>query len=100
VQALTNAIVHSLKWLQTAGPSDIIKVVPEAYFLRDRAVYLAAFNKIREAISPDGVIPEDGPQTAARVQARLDPSFKLGNIDLNKTYTNVFAVKAKQRFNA
>ena len=100
VQALTNAIVHSLKWLQTAGPSDIIKVVPEAYLLRDRAVYLAAFNKVREAISPDGVIPEEGPQTAARVQARLDPSFKLGSIDLAKTYTNVFAVKAKQRFNA
>ena len=100
VQALTNAIVHSLKWLQTAGPSDIIKVVPEAYFLRDRAVYLAAFNKIREAISPDGLIPEEGPQTAARVQARLDPTFKLGSIDLGKTYTNVFAAKAKQRFNA
>ena len=100
VQALTNAIVHSLKWLQTAGPSDIIKVVPEAYLLRDRAVYLAAFNKVREAISPDGVIPEEGPQTAARAQARLDPTFKLGNIDLAKTYTNVFAVKAKQRFNA
>lgn len=100
VQALTNAIVHSLKWLQTAGPSDIIKVVPEAYLLRDRAIYLAAFNKIREAISPDGVIPEEGPQTAARALARLDPTVKLGHIDLAKTYTNVFAVKAKQRFNA
>ena len=100
VQALTNAIVHSLKWLQTAGPSDIIKVVPEAYLLRDRAVYLAAFNKVREAISPDGVMPEEGPQTAARVQARLDTSFRLGSVDLAKTYTNVFAVKAKQRFNA
>ena len=28
-QALANAIVHGLKWLQTAGPSDIIKTVPE-----------------------------------------------------------------------
>ena len=101
VQALTNAIVHSLKWLQTAGPSDIIKVVPEAYFLlRDRAVYLAAFNKVREAISPDGLIPEEGPQTAARALARFDPAVKLGNIDLAKTYTNVFAIKAKERFNA
>ena len=100
VQALTNAIVHALKWLQTAGPSDIIKVVPEAYLLRDRAVYLAAFNKIREAISPDGVMPEEGPQTAVRALVRLDPTVKLGAIDLAKTYTNVFAVKAKQRFNA
>ncbi len=100
VQALTNAIVHSLKWLQTAGPSDIIKVVPEAYLLGDRAVYLAAFNKVRQAISPDGVIPEEGPQTAARALVRFDSAVKLNNIDLGKTYTNEFAVKAKQRFNA
>ena len=100
VQALTNAIVHSLKWLQTAGPSDIIKVVPEAYLLRDRAVYLAAFNKVREAISPDGLIPEEGPQTVARALARFDPAVKLNHIDLAKTYTNAFAIKAKARFNA
>lgn len=100
VQALTNAMVHSLKWLQTAGPSDIIRVVPETYFLRDRAVYLAAFNKIREAISPDGLIPVEGPQTAARALARFDPAVKLNKTDLAKTYTNVFAIKAKERFNA
>jgi len=100
VQALTNAIVHSLKWLQTAGPSDIMRVVPETYLLRDRAVYLAAFNKVREAISPDGLIPVEGPQTAARALARFDPAVNLGNIDLAKTYTNMFAIKAKKRFNA
>ena len=37
-QALANAIVHGLKWLQTAGPSDIIKTVPESYLLGDRAL--------------------------------------------------------------
>ena len=40
--------------LQTAGPSDIVKTVPEGYLLGDRAVYLAAFDKVREAISTDG----------------------------------------------
>ncbi len=33
IQAMANAVVHALKWLQTAGPSDIIKVVPETYLL-------------------------------------------------------------------
>ena len=32
------------------GPSDIIKTVPESYLLGDRALYLASFNKVREAI--------------------------------------------------
>ena len=100
VQALTNAIVHSLKWLQTAGPSDIIKTVPESYLLGDRALYLAAFNKVREAISPDGMIPDEGPRTAVRALASFDTSVKADKIELAKTYTNEFAKKAKERFKA
>jgi NitT/TauT family transport system substrate-binding protein len=100
VQALTNAMVHALKWLQTAGPSDIIKTVPEAYLLGDRALYLAAFNKVREAISPDGMIPDEGPRTAVKVLASFDPTIKAEKIELAKTFTNQFAKKAKERFNA
>ena len=37
VQAIVNATVHALKWLQTAGPSDLIKVLPEAHLFGDRA---------------------------------------------------------------
>ena len=100
VQALTNAIVHALKWLQTAGPSDIVKIVPDSYFLGDRAVYLAAFNKAREAISPDGLLPEDGPQTAWKALGSFDPLVKAARIDLKKTFTNDFAQRAKERFRA
>jgi NitT/TauT family transport system substrate-binding protein len=98
MQALTHAMVHSLKWLQTAGPRDIIKTVPEAYLLGDRALYLAAFNKIRETIATDGLIPEDGARTAVRVLANFDPAIKIDKIELAKTYTNEFARKAKERF--
>ena len=99
-QALANAIVHGLKWLQTAGPGDIIKTVPEAYLLGDRALYLASFNKVREAISPDGVIPDEGAKTALRALSSFDPSIKPDRIDLRKIYTNTFALKAKERFKA
>jgi len=100
VQALTNAMVHALKWLQTARPSDIVKMVPESYFLGDRAMYLAAFNKAREAISPDGLLPEEGPRTAWKALGSFDPLVKAARIDLGKTYTNDFARRAKERFRA
>ncbi len=100
VQALTNAMVHSLKWLQTAGPGDIIKTVPESHLLGDRALYLAAFNKGREAISPDGMIPDEGPRTALKALAGFDSSIKADRIDLSRTYTNAFAKAAKERFKA
>jgi NitT/TauT family transport system substrate-binding protein len=99
-QALANAIVHGLKWLQTAGPSDIIKTVPEGYLLGDRALYLASFNKIREAIALDGIIPEEGARTALRALASFEPSVKADKIALSKTYTNEFARRAKDKFKA
>ena len=99
-QALANAIVHGLKWLQTAGPGDIIKTVPESYLLGDRALYLASFNKVRESISLDGLIPDDGPRTALRALSSIDTTVKASKIDLSKTYTNDFARRAKDRFKA
>ncbi|MBI5279662.1 MAG: ABC transporter substrate-binding protein [Burkholderiales bacterium] len=99
-QALANAIVHGLKWLQTAGPSDIIKTVPEAYLLGDRGLYLASFNKVREAIALDGLLPEEGTKTALKALASFEPSVKADKIDLAKTYTNEFARRAKDKFKA
>ena len=100
VQALANAVVHALKWLQTAGPSDLIKVVPEPYLLGDRGVYLAAFNKVREAIATDGLIPDEGTRTALRAIGRVDPSVRIDKIDLARTYTNDFSRKAKEKYRA
>lgn len=99
-QALANAIVRGLKWLQTAGPSDIIKTVPESYLLGDRALYLASFNKVREAIALDGLMPEDGPKTALRALASFEADMRPDKIDLAKTYTNEFARRAKEKFKA
>jgi NitT/TauT family transport system substrate-binding protein len=100
-QALTHAMVHALKWLQTAGPADLISVVPERYFegaQGDRAIYLAAFSRAREAWTPDGVMPEGGPATAVRMLAQFGDSAQLKKVVLERTYTNDFALKAKHRF--
>lgn len=99
-QALTNAIVRGLKWLQTAGPSDIIKTVPESYLLGDRGLYLASFDKVRESIALDGVFPEEGGKTALRALASFDSTLKADKIDLSKTWTNQFADRSKARFKA
>ena len=56
VQALTNAIVRADKWLAKATPQDILKTVPEAYLLGDKALYLFSYGKIKEAFSLDGSI--------------------------------------------
>jgi NitT/TauT family transport system substrate-binding protein len=97
-QALTNAIVRALKWLNQAGPSDIVKVVPENYLLGDRSLYLAAWQGVKEAISPDGIIPTDGPNTALRMLSQFEKEMADKKIDLSKTYTNAFVIKANQKY--
>jgi len=99
-QALANAMVRGLKWLQTAGPGDIIKTVPENYLLGDRGLYIASFNKARESISLDGILADEAPRTALKAIANHDASVRTSRIDLSKTFTNEFAQRAKTRFKA
>jgi NitT/TauT family transport system substrate-binding protein len=98
VQALTNAMVRALHWLQKAGPSELIKVVPETYLLGDRALYIDAFVHVREAISPDGIMPDAGPQTALKMLQAFEPELAGKNIDITRTYTNEFAKKADAKY--
>ena len=98
VQALTNAMVRADKWIQAAGPGDIIKAVPESYLLGDRAVYIDAFLAAKGALSPDGMIPETGAQTAYRALASVDPKIAAAKLDLKAVYTNDFVRKANAKY--
>ena len=97
-QALANAIVRANKWIQKAGPSDIIKTVPESYLLGDRAIYIDAFLKAKGALSPDGMIPDTGSATALRALASADPDIAKAKLDLKANYTNEFVKKANAKY--
>ena len=98
VQALANAIVRANKWIQAAGPGEIIKAVPEGYLLGDRAVYIDAFLAARGALSPDGMIPEKGAETAFRALASIDPEIAKATLDLTKVWTNDFVKVANAKY--
>jgi len=97
-QALANALVRADKWVQGAGAGDIIKAVPENYLLGDRAVYVDAFLAAKGALSPDGMFPEAGPETARRALASIDPEIAAAKIDLAAIYTNDFVKRANAKY--
>ena len=86
------------KWIQAAGPTEIIKVVPEGFLLGDRAVYIDAFLKSKGALSPDGIIPDQGPATALRALASVDAEIAKAQLDLKAVYTNEFVKKANAKY--
>ncbi|NMM77596.1 ABC transporter substrate-binding protein [Acidovorax sp. SRB_24] len=99
-QALANGVVHALKWLQTAAPADLVKAVPPQDLGADRSLYLAAFARARETISPDGVMPLDAPATALRALLLAEPGRSRQRVDVQRWVAPEFARKAKQKFSA
>jgi NitT/TauT family transport system substrate-binding protein len=98
VQALANAIVRADKWIARASATEVARVVPESYLLGDRALYLFSYNKVKEAISPDGLISDAGARATLKSLAAFDPAIKPAEIDLSRTYTNEFAKKANAKY--
>jgi len=98
VQALTNAMVRANKWIQAAGAAEIIKAVPEGFLLGDRAVYIDAFLSAKKALSPDGMIPPKGADTALRALVSVDAKLAEAKLDLNAVYTNEFVKKANAKY--
>ncbi|MHC8945837.1 ABC transporter substrate-binding protein [Advenella incenata] len=94
VQALTNAMVKADKWIQTAGPDEIMKTVPKNYLLGNPDVYKLALTRSFEGLSPDGRIDPLGAETSLKAQAAYIAGFKAEAIDLSKCWTNDFTDKA------
>jgi NitT/TauT family transport system substrate-binding protein len=98
VQALTDATVRALIWMQEASPQQILAAVPEEYLLGNKAMYLFAFNNVRPAYSKDGYFSEAGARTTLKALASFNPAVKPESINLAETYTNEFVKQAHAKY--
>ena len=98
VQALTNATVRALLWMQEASPQQILATVPEEYLLGNKAMYLFAYNNVKTAYSKDGYFSDAGAKTTLKALASFNPAVKPDAIDLAQTYTNEFVKKAHAKY--
>ena len=98
VQALTNAIVRALLWLQAATPDQVADTVPPDYLLGDRALYVAAFAKFKPAISPDGLFTKEGADDTLKFLMAFNPAIKPAEINLGQTYDNSYVEKALAKY--
>jgi NitT/TauT family transport system substrate-binding protein len=98
VQALTNAMVRALLWLQTATPEQVAATVPPDYLLGDKALYIDAYAKFKPAISPDGLFTKEGAENTLKFLAAFNPAIKPAEIKLDQTYDNSFVQKALAKY--
>ncbi|MFZ5731985.1 MAG: ABC transporter substrate-binding protein [Pseudomonadota bacterium] len=93
-QRLVNAFYKTTLWLAKATPEDVAKVVPEEYFIGDRALYVAAVKASAPMYSKTAIIPPEGMQNALKMLVEFDPELKGAKIDLGKTFDDRFVKKA------
>jgi NitT/TauT family transport system substrate-binding protein len=98
VQALTNAMVRALLWLQKATPDQVAATVPPEYLLGNKAVYLASYAKVKDSFSPDGVLDDLGKQNTLRYLAAFNPALKPADINLAQTFDPSHVEKALAKY--
>jgi NitT/TauT family transport system substrate-binding protein len=90
VQKLVNAYVKTLKWMQTHSASEIADKMPPDYYAGNKALYITALQNQFAIFSPDGKMPDGGPQFVLTTEQQTNQSVKSKQIDLSTTYTNSF----------
>jgi NitT/TauT family transport system substrate-binding protein len=99
LQAVTNAMVRTLKWIAAAKEEDILAKVPAEFYQANPAVYRRALQSNLKSYSPDGLHPKDAPGNVLSAIARFDPEIAKANIDLAATYDNSFVERALKTVN-
>jgi len=98
VQAVVNAIVRALRFIQQSTPEQIVAAVPTTYYT-DKALYTAALQANLDNFAHDGAISMAAAESVYKDLKTFDPGLqKAASIDLSKTIDMSFQQKAAQKY--
>jgi NitT/TauT family transport system substrate-binding protein len=98
VQALTNGISHAKHWLRSATLDEIVDAMPKEYWLGNRTLYRMVVEANLPSFLWDGIGTDAAARNAFNSVVVLEPDLRNAKVDLSKTYTNDFMIKANQKF--
>src|SRR5918912_4011898 len=76
VQKLVNAWVKTHKWIKGHTPEEIADKMPADYYAGDKNLYLTALKNEVAMYSPDGRLPQGGPEFVLSVLRQFDDNVK------------------------
>lgn len=100
VQAVVNAMVRALRWIQKATPEQIVATVPPEYYGEQKAMYRVALGKNFSAFSPDGAMTMAAARNVHNMLRTFEPSVQQAGdkIDLARTFDNRFVQEALKKY--
>src|SRR5215475_167604 len=96
-QAVVNAMMRALRFIQSSTPDQIVAAVPPDYYT-DKALYKASLEKNIETYKHDGSISLEAGRNVARDLKLFDPTMQNVNVDVAKTINMTFQQKAAQKY--
>lgn len=95
VQALTNAMLKALVWINRASVQQIMEAVPPEYTMGDKSLYQAALERSRQSYSVDGLISQQGAEALYQVLRKFDDNVRAASaIKIADTYDNSFVQRS------
>lgn len=91
VQRMVNAYVKTLRWLNSHSVAEIVARIPADYYSGDKDLYTTALQNQLSIFSPDGKMPQGGPEAVLDIEQKTNQTLGNKKIELNLTYTNEFA---------
>lgn len=92
---LAHAFAKTMQYISTHSAEEIAEKMPRDYYGKDKDLYVAALKASLPMFTPDGRMPEGGPESVLKVLAAFKPQVKAKNIDLSKTFSNAYLPAAK-----
>lgn len=93
-QKIVNALVKTLKWMHDHTPEEIAAKMPKDYYAGDLGLYVEGLKEGKAQYSADGMMPEGAPESVLKVLSSFSPNVQGKTIDLSKTFTREFVIKA------
>jgi NitT/TauT family transport system substrate-binding protein len=79
-----------MQWIAMHSAEQIADVVPRDYYEGNRDLYVAALAKNKTMFTPNGRMPDGGPEGVLKVLSEFSASVQDKHIDLSRTYTTAF----------
>jgi NitT/TauT family transport system substrate-binding protein len=96
VEALTRAILNTLKWIHAHSPEDIMAKMPPEMVGKNKELYLAALKNTIPMYSETGRMDPKGADAVLAVFSQSSPEVAKANIDVARTYTNKYVERVSK----
>jgi NitT/TauT family transport system substrate-binding protein len=93
-QKLANAFVKTMHWIAVHDAATIADTLPRDYWAGDKALYVKELAAGKSMFTPDGKMPDGGPELVLQVMKAALPDLGAKTINLGKTYTTKYVDRA------